>query len=208
MAKLPSIPGWASPALQGLAYWLGSQHALRLAANVSEGAIGWELSRLLFTHLSESRFLEAEILYRHIREFNEDGDLDGSKERADLVIAKVRRSKGAVSYNTGDVEVIIEIKHNRSRKALVWEDINFLGARRKKTKAIRAFLIYASLNERPDDFTSPDGAAIKPRTKYTPGGKTAYRVRRVCRAISRIPSRNKMAIGHYAVLIEVAPSGA
>lgn len=207
MAKLPSIPDWASPALQGLVYWLGSQQTLGLSADVSEGAIGWELSRLLFTHRSEERFLEAEVLYRHIPELNEDGDLARSRERADLVIARVRRSAKAVSYDTGDVEAIVEIKHNRSRKALVWEDIDFLGAQRKKIKTIRTFLVYASMNERPNDFTSSDGAAIKPRTRCTPDNKTAYRVRRVCRATSRIPSRNASAIGHYAVLIEVAPGG-
>jgi hypothetical protein len=38
MTKLPSIPDWVSPALQGLAYWLGSQHAFGLAENISEGA--------------------------------------------------------------------------------------------------------------------------------------------------------------------------
>lgn len=63
MAKIPSIPSWAG-SLQGLSYWLGSQHCARLAGNVSEGAIAWELMRLVHAHRDDGRFLEAEVLYR------------------------------------------------------------------------------------------------------------------------------------------------
>lgn len=204
MAKLPSIPDWAAPSLQGLAYWLGSQNTMGLAANISEGAIAWELSRLVFTHRTPGRFLEAEVQYRHVPELNAQQQLARSRERADLVIANVTRSDRGISYQPGEVEAIIEVKHNRSRKQLVWEDIDYLGEQRMKSKDIRSFLIYTSVNERPDEFTDKLGAAILPRNRKTPN-QTSYRIRRVCRATQRIPGKNKNAIGHYAVLIEVSP---
>lgn len=205
MSKLPSIPDWASPALQGLAYWLGSQNAFRLEANISEGAIAWALSTLVFAHRTPGRVLEAEVLYKHIPELNRKNELARSRERADLVIATSTRTDRTVSYGRGEVEAIVEIKHYRSRKQLVWDDIDYLGEQRIKSSAIRAFLIYASVNERPDDFTDESGAAVQPRTLCTPDRETKFRVRRVCRATHRIPSKNKLAVDHYAVLIEVSP---
>jgi hypothetical protein len=191
-----------------LAYWLGSQHTLGLAANISEGAIAWELIRLLFTHRDDRRVLEAEVLYRDIPELTLNNTLANSQERADLVIVIRRRRDRDVPFRKGDVEAIIEIKHNRSRKRLVWRDIDFLGEQRGKSKNIRAFLIYASVNERPADFTEKTGRTIKPRTQRSPSGKATYRVRRVCRATSRVPEENTRAHGHYAILLEVAPGAA
>jgi hypothetical protein len=149
--------------------------------------------------------LEAEVQYRHIPELNRKGTLRSSRERADLVLANVVRPDRGKTYSSGEVEAIIEIKHNRSRKALVWEDIDYLGEQRRKSRAIRAFLIYASVYERPEDFTNENGSAIEPRDWLTPDKKTWFRVRRVCRATHRIPNQNKLAVGHYAVLIEVEP---
>jgi hypothetical protein len=206
MVKIVAIPDWASPALQGLSYWLGSQHTLGLAANISEGAIAWELMRLVFTHRLPTHHLEAEVFYKHIPEFLAlpSGVANNSRERADLAIAKSIRSDRSASYAHGDVEAVVEIKHSRSRKDLVWQDIDYLGERRSNSPAVRAFLIYASINERPADFTNADGSAITPRNRTTPNG-TKFRVRRVCRATKIIPCKNESATGHYAVLIEVAP---
>lgn len=204
MAKIPPIPDWAAPALQGLTYWLGSQHTLGLAANISEGAIAWELIRQVFTHNLADRYVEAEVFYKHIPELNQHGELKNSRERADLVIANTQRSDRSASYSIGDVEAAIEIKHSRSRKDLIWKDIDYLSEQRAKHPELRAFLIYASINERPSDFTDDTGAAITPRNRRTPNG-SRYRVRRVCRATHIIPSKNKKASGHYAILIEVAP---
>jgi hypothetical protein len=202
--KLAPIPDWAAPALQGLAYWLGSQHALGLAANISEGAIAWELIRQVFTHRLAGRYVEAEVFYRHIPEVNPEPGALESNERADLVITKAPRPDRSTAFGEHDVEAVIEIKHSRSRKDLVWTDIDFLAAQRSRHPELRAFLIYASLDERPEDFTESNGAAMDPRDARTKLG-SRYRVRRVCRATQIIPSNNKHAKGHYAVLIEVAP---
>ncbi len=159
MSALPPIPDWASPSLQGLAYWLGSQYSFGLAANVSEGAIAWAFNTLVFAHRTQGRHLEAEVQYRHIPELNRRGSLASSRERADLVLANVVRADRGKAYGSGEVEAIIEIKHNRSRKALVWEDIDYLGEQRRKNRSIRAFLIYASINDRPEEFTDLSGAS-------------------------------------------------
>ncbi|WP_457281006.1 hypothetical protein [Polaromonas sp. P5_D5] len=204
MGKIVPIPDWAAPSLQGLAYWLGSQHALGLAANISEGAIAWELMRQVFTHRVAERFLEAEVFYRHIPEFRTTGVAQNSRERADLVISNAIRADRGASYSVGNIEAVIEIKHSRSRKDLVWQDIDYLAERRAQNPAVRAFLIYASINERPEEFTNTNGSSITPRNRLTPAGNR-YRVRRVCRATQIIPSQNKTARGHYAVLVEVAP---
>ena len=204
MSTVPPIPDWAGPALQGLAYWLGSQHSLGLAANVSEGAIAWELMRQVFTYRLPDRHIEAEVFYRHIPELNQQQQLAKSRERADLVVTNARRSDRGASYGMGEIEAVIEIKHNRSRKDLVWQDIDYLARQRAAHPELRAFLICATIYERPDEFTDDTGASITPRNRKTPNG-SRYRVRRVCRATSRIPSKNKSARGHYAVLIEVAP---
>ena len=127
-----------------------------------------------------------------------------SRERADLVIAKEVRADRTISYALGSIEAVIEIKHSKSREDLVWQDIDYLAERRASNPAVRAFLIYASINERPEDFTNDDGSSITPRNRRSPNG-SKYRVRRVCRATKIIPSKNKNATGHYAVLIEVAP---
>lgn len=204
MGQIVAIPDWAAPSLQGLAYWLGSQYSLGLAANISEGAIAWELIRQVFTHRVLTRHLEAEVFYRHIPEFRKTGVAQNSRERADLVISRAVRTDRTVSYAVGDIEAVIEIKHSKSRKDLVWQDIDYLAERRAKNPSVRAFLIYASVNERPEDFSNRDGSAITPRNRQTPSG-SKYRVRRVCRATKLIPSKNRNATGHYAVLIEVAP---
>jgi hypothetical protein len=208
MSALPPIPDWASPSLQGLAYWLGSQYSFGLAANVSEGAIAWAFNTLVFAHRTQGRHLEAEVQYRHIPELNRRGSLASSRERADLVLANVVRADRGKAYGSGEVEAIIEIKHNRSRKALVWEDIDYLGEQRRKNRSIRAFLIYASINDRPEEFTDLSGASPNQRNWLTPNKETNFRIRRVCRATHRIPSQNKLAVGHYAVLVEVEPGDA
>ncbi len=204
MGKIVAIPDWAAPSLQGLAYWLGSQYSLGLAANISEGAIAWELMRQVFIHRGAPRHLEAEVFYRHIPEFRNTGVAKNSRERADLVITKEVRADRTISYALGNVEAVIEIKHSRSRQDLVWQDIDYLAERRAKNPEVRAFLIYASINERPEDFTNQDGSSITPRNHHTPTG-SKYRVRRVCRATKIIPSKNRNATNHYAVLIEVTP---
>lgn len=204
MGKIVAIPDWAAPALQGLAYWLGSQHASGIAANISEGAIAWELMRQVHTHRSPLRTLEAEVFYRHIPEFIAGGVAEDARHRADLVIATSTRADRGVSYGVGQVEAVIEVKHSRSRKTLVWEDIDYMADRRVNSPSVRAFLIYATIDSRPEEFTQDDGSAIAPRNQVTPAG-SRFRVRRVCRATQLIPSKNKNARGHYAVLIEVDP---
>jgi len=204
VAKIAPIPNWAGRALQGLAYWLGCQHALGLAANISEGAIAWEFIQQVFTHRLPNRYVEAEVFYRHIPEVNRNLEALGSRERGDLVIATVPRLDRKTSYGVHEVEAIIEIKHNRSAKRLLWQDIDYLAAQRSRHPEIRAFLIYASINERPDEFTDLAGASKTPRNRKTRKG-SRYKVRRVCRATQRIPSKNTSALGHYAVLVEVAP---
>ena len=204
MEKIVSIPDWAEPSLQGLAYWLGSQHSLGLASNISEGAITWELMRQVFIHRTPLRWLEAEVFYRHIPEFRTAGVSNKSRERADLVITRSARVDRSIPYAFGDVEAVIEVKHSRSRRDLVWQDIDFLAERRSINPTVRAFMIYASINERPSEFTNSVGGAIVPRTQSTPNG-SKFNVRRVCRATKIIPSKNKNASGHYVVMIEVAP---
>ena len=203
--KLPPVPAWSSPALQGLAYWLGSQSSFGLDANISEGAITWTLGTLLFAHRDMGLHLESEVMYRHIPEYRTNAAVRRSRARADIVLATTRRTARTEPFGLGEVQAVIEVKHNRSLMGLVWEDVNYLGARRSDSKAIRTFVIYASVNQRPLLFTDELGAAMNPRNARTEAG-TLYRVRQVRRATHKIPRRNKDAVGHYAILIEVIPN--
>jgi len=202
--RLSPIPDWAPPALQGLAYWLGSQSSFGLVANISEGAIAWTLGTLMFAHRDAGLHLETEVMYKHIPEYLGNSKVKGSRTRADIVLATCRRTARTEPYLPGEVKAVIEVKHNRSLLSLVWDDIDYLAARRSDCRDIRAFVIYASVNERPEKFTDSLGAAINPRNAKT-AAQSLYRVRRVCRATHRIPRKNKDAVGHYALLIEVEP---
>jgi hypothetical protein len=160
--------------------------------------------RLVHAHRDDGRFLEAEVLYRHIPELNVPA-IHGSNERADWFIANTRRTDRTESYKRGEVEAVIEIKHNRSRSSLVWADIDHLAERRRSCRAIRAFFMYASIGERPSKFTNHDGASITPRNRQSPTNSNGYKVRRTCRATQIIPGKNRKAKGHYSILIEVSP---
>ena len=206
---LPDIPTWASPALQGLAFWLGYQDAYGIAANLSEGAIATEFLRLMVAHRDPGRVLEPEVLYRHVAELSGSARLRASPERADLVIARLRRADRRRPYPAGAIEALIEVKHSRSQISRVWEDIDFLAEQRTFSgSTIRGFLIYASLGKRPTHFTNEKGAAPPgARLQHTPNG-SRYKIRRVCRATARIPKDNIGAAGHYALMIEVVRGAA
>jgi len=199
---LPSIPAWSSRALQGLAYWLGYQHSIGIAERLSEGAIATEFLRLMVVHREAGRVLEPEVLYQHVSELADSAMFNKSRMRADLVVSKGGRRGRKYVFPRGAVEAMIEVKHSRSRFSKVLDDIDRLGKLRDiSDSVIRGFLLYASINRRPR-FTGSDGAGDSTTVKKTPNG-TRYKVRRVCRATQRVPSRNTSAIGHYVVLIEV-----
>lgn len=200
---LDDIPNWASPALQGLAFWLGYQHAYGIGNHLSEGAIATEFQRLMVAHREGGRALEPEVMYRHVPELAANPAIRESRARADLIVSHNGRSDRSRPYPAGAVEALIEVKHNRSQIAKVWEDIDFLGEQRAFSPGIRAFLIYASVGKRPTHFTDDTGAAPSgARIQQTTNG-TRYKIRRVCRATSRIPQTNTLASGHYALMIEV-----
>lgn len=201
LPKLPAMPPWASPVLQGLAFWLGYQRILAPDQYMSEGAIVAELGRLLFAHREPNTVVEPEVFYRHIRGLH--GIRTDSRTRIDLTIARGRRPSRSKKFAQGQVISLIEVKHRQSDSTLVLEDINYLGdALSQNDYRMRGFLIYASEAERPTLFTDRMGRARKPRISTTKRG-VRFKVRRVCRAIAKVPSENAAATAHYAVLIEV-----
>jgi len=199
---LTSIPNWTSRALQGLAYWLGYQDAYGIGERLSEGAIATEFLRLMVAHKDPGRVLEPEVMYRHIPEFTKKPSLRNSRIRADLVVANEARRSRYTAFPQGSIEAVIEVKHGRSQKAKVLEDIDMLGDHLKFAKwSIRGFLLYASVSKMPF-FVDEDGGGRKTKIEHTEKG-TRYKVRRVCRAISRISNSTAGPRGNYALIVEV-----
>jgi hypothetical protein len=200
--QLENIPDWASRAMQGLAYWLGCQDAFGIADRLNEGAIATEFLRLMVVHREPGRVLEVEVLYRDIPEFANSNVLVGSRDRADLVVAKRRRASRTAAFGRRSVEAVIEVKHGRSQKAKVYEDIDALGeAKRLASGDVRTFLLYASVAVKPF-FVGEDGSAKGSLTKRT-SKDTRYKVRRVCRAAPGLPRDGRVGRAHYVALVEV-----
>ena len=193
---------WASNSLQGLAYWLGFQDSYGIDAEINEGSIALVFTTLLLANRATDSHVETEVMYKYIPEYSSNDDVSNRKHRADIVLAKKRRQNLSSPYLLHDVQFVIEIKHIKSSIHLVWDDIDYLGNRKKDCNNIRAFLLYASINKRPKHFTLKTGAAKRSK-QFTPTNQTPFKVRRACRSTSKIPCYNKMADGHYAILIEV-----
>ncbi|MEY4756744.1 MAG: hypothetical protein RJA34_1642 [Pseudomonadota bacterium] len=195
------LPNWVTPVLQGTAYWLGMQEIMGERRSLSEGAITLTLRDLMRRHLEKNLSIDTEVMYRNIPEYQNDNLIKDSRTRSDIIIYQPSKKYKEDVFSFGQVKSVIEVKHHRSSSRLIQEDIDFLGARRSHEKSIRTFMIYTSMCMRPDLFTNESGAAIS-GTQFS-DNKTKYSVRRVCRAVQKIPRNNSQAHGHYAVLIEI-----
>ena len=206
LTVLLRIPDWPDRAMQMLAFWLGYQCSLGLRANLSEGAITWELCRLISSLLSKEQFVHTEVLYAKIPALSTHADVAGRRYRADIVITSHSKMPTAGErFPAGTVSEVIEVKHNGSGIAQVWSDINYMS--RISTGAVncpRMFLVYASANEWPGKFVKIDGTAI--RTLQHTANQSPYRVRCVRKALRLTPKIGAKIHGNYAVLIEVFPT--
>lgn len=196
---LDPIPSWSSRALRGLAFWLGYQDAYGIASHLSEGAIATEFLRLALAH-GQGRVYEPEVMYRDIEELSQESVFTGSARRADLVVARDKRRDQEANYPNGTVEAIIEIKHGRSLKPKVFEDLDRLGTVVRLAPRIRGFLLYASVSGC-RQFVDAWGTGRRSKILSTDEG-TLYKVRRVCRAVSRFSHVENEPAGHFAVLVE------
>jgi hypothetical protein len=201
--SLAKIPAWAEGTLQGLAFWLGYQDALGIGSRLSEGAIATEFLHLMRVHSDSDKIVEPEVMYRHIRELDSKEALRNI--RADFVVANQERAQRNLPYPKNAVEDIVEVKHGRSTSREILKDIDRIGKYLKSCNwTVRGFLLFAQLRGRPRMFTDHDGSAL--RKIEVSNQNTRFKVRRVCRAVSRIPGRKGLdaaATGNYAVLIEV-----
>ena len=192
--------------MQMLAFWLGYQCSVGLRANLSEGAITWELCRLISSELSKEQFAHTEVMYAKIPALSTHADVADRRYRADIVITSHSKIPTAGErFPEGSISEVIEVKHNHSGIAQVWSDINYMS--RVLTGAVncpRMFLVYASANEWPDRFVKIDGTAI--RTLQHTENQSPYRVRCVRKALRLTPKRGVKIQGNYAVLIEVFPN--
>lgn len=207
MALTP-LPRWASPAMQGLAYWLGYQHANGLAGHLSEGAIATEFQRLMLVHREPGRYLYPEVLYRAIPQFARLPDVANSGARADLVIASAtpKSLHERQQFVGKQVEAVIEVKHGRSARAKVRDDIEWLGyCKQAARRDIRTFVLYASVADKPF-CVADDGTAVGLERTLV-NERTSYKVRRVCRALAGENMKSHRKGGHYVVLIEVLAGG-
>ena len=199
------IPDWSDQALQMLSFWLGYQHSIGVKGNLSEGAIAWELFRLISGKLSGEQFAHTEVMYSKIPEFASQVEVADRRFRADVIIvAQSATPNSGEQFPEGTVKAVLEVKHNQSGLKQVWSDIDYMS--RISTDALenpRMFLIYASTEERPKRFVTPDGTAVR-AWLYTKN-KSPFKVRCVKRAMRLSSGRNENSNGNYAVLIEIFP---
>jgi hypothetical protein len=200
------IPDWSDQALQMLSFWLGYQHSIGIKGNLSEGAIAWELFRLISGKLSSEQFAHTEVMYSKIPEFASQVEVADRRFRADVVIAAQSATpKPGEQFADGTVKAVVEVKHNQSSIMQVWSDIDYMS--HVLTNALgtpRMFLIYASTEERPKRFVTSDGTAV--RNWLHTKNKSPFKVRCVKRAMRLSSGRNEDLKGNYAVLIEVFPN--
>lgn len=204
---LPGIPDWSGQALQMLSFWLGYQHSIGIGirGNLSEGAIAWELFRLISGKLLNGHFAHTEIMYSKIPEFTSQVEVADRRFRADVVIAAQSAAPGTgEQFAEGAVKEVVEVKHNQSSITQVWSDIDYMSnVSTNSSVNPRMFMIYASIEERPKRFVKSDGTALR-AMQYTEN-KSPFKVRCVKRAMRLSAGRNKNFSGNYAILIEVFP---
>ncbi len=199
------IPDWSDQALQMLSFWLGYQHSIGIKGNLSEGAIAWELFRLISGKLSSEQFAHTEVMYSKIPEFASQVEVANRRFRADVVIAaKSAIPRSGDQFPRGAVKEVVEVKHNQSGVSQVWSDIDYMSnIGVDPPGSPRMFMIYASIEARPKWFVRSDGTAV--RTLLHTKNESPYKVRCVKRAMRLSSGRNENSNGNYAVLIEVFP---
>lgn len=194
--KLPPPPGWAAPALQGLAFWIGHRRALYSDYPLGESALVAELCNLIQRHLPNEKHLRCEVQYAELKVKSE---CLGPLARMDLLVSL----RPTPPETQPTPQVAIEVKRAGSAKALIDSDFKRLAALKAAHPKMRAFLVVVAEASRPKQFVNEQGEAVD---KSQPIANTdfRYKVRRVLKA-SHTFKPDRLHHAQYACLVEVLP---
>ena len=186
--KKNDIPHWLNLALRGTLCWIGWRRAFYRMHNLVEGAIVAETCNIIAANLGEGQQLICEKLYKEI---NPEFPI-GKSPRADLAIVQKQKKKQIVTH-------VIEVKRYSSAKIL--DDVKRLGELKLLNPEIETYLLVFSENERPCDYVTENGCAIKKLFKHKVGKQEyEYKVRRV---VKMSHAFTKKEHAHYACVLEV-----
>lgn len=177
------LPLWVTPALQGIAFWLGYKKQYFNNYHLTEGAIVGELTQLISFSLSKEEVLRCEVMYNEINPLHNGG------QRLDLSI--LEKDSNICRY-------AIEVKRYEAGIKLIEKDLIKLFELKRSDEGIRCFLLVVSQNEFPEFLvtTSGNSKRINLVEEY---GLDAY-VRRTCKASSSFKVSNN---ANFASIIEV-----
>jgi len=194
--KLPPPPGWASPALQGLAFWIGHRRALYSGSPLGESALVAELCNLIHTHLPKTKQLRCEVQYADLKA---KAKWLGPLARLDLLV-----SEHADDPKASPVPIAaLEVKRAGAAKSLIVRDLKRLAALKVAQPGIRAFLVVVAEASLPKDYVNKDGEADT-RSHAIPETAFRWKVRRVLKA-SHTFKKERIKAAQYVCLIEVLP---
>lgn len=200
-------PDWTDNVLQGLAYWIGYKKQYYRFYPLSEGAIVGEALSLLASNVDmKSMRLDAEIMYKEICDWNNNG-------RADIVIShKIldkdapKEKKNGFNYKK-QVESIIEVKRYGANSQLIESDFERMADCLKKSEIhdLRCFMLLVSQDGIPKKYVTENGKANRKKYIITNRDNYFVQTRRVCKAVAQFDHKDKKASdsAYYACLIEV-----
>jgi hypothetical protein len=196
MATLPALETWATKSLQGITYWIGHRHCLYEHYPLGESAFVAELCNLIYAHLDQTNFsLRCEVLYRELAT-KLPPDICPHQSRADIVISKKSRIKGAEGQPTG----IIEVKRGTASKTLVHADLRRLAAVGRRIGNCRTFLFVVCESYRPPAFITSDGKSVRGEHAIIDDPNACYRVRRTFKAAHAYKNKDR---AQYACCLEI-----
>ena len=186
--KKNDIPHWLNLALRGTLCWIGWRRAFYRMYNLVEGAIVAETCNIIAANLGDDQRLICEKLYKEI---NPKFPI-GKSPRADLAIVKKKKKDTIVTH-------VIEVKRYSSQKIL--DDVKRLGELKLLNPDIKTYLLVFSENERPSDYVTENGCAVRNVFEYKVGkSECEYKVRRV---VKMRHAFTKKEHAHYACVLEV-----
>lgn len=160
---LDRSPVWSQRALQGLSFWIGHRHALYPHYPLTEGALVAEACNLIYANLDAGEVLLCEQQYLNLVQTGKWPSKLGRRARADLVIAEEGAQLAAKENRSIGDQVIaaIEVKRASAPKSLIDEDLERLANFKSRNKGARAFLFVVAEAERPKEFVTEGGTAIR-----------------------------------------------
>lgn len=178
-----SLPKWATGALQSTAYFVGYRLSNYNLYHLSEGTLVDEFVTQVQNRINNLGLTSRERMYKELS----DNLKEMGTKRADITLFK------------GDiVNSIIEVKRAEAPPNEIEKDLRRLIIAKKAIPEARCFLVILSQKNRPIEFVSINGNALRKAKEFE--GYYASTIR-VCKSTNSFKGFEK---ANYACLIEVS----